>query len=242
MSETGRKAAWHMTRPWQTIERISTEEGLLELRKRGERDFLITVGGRVLMNSMAHRSEVALGQLACGHLKALTHPRVLVGGLGMGFTLKAVLDTLPATGSVVVAELNPVVLEWCRGPLAVLSDNATADTRVEVEICDVAHLIRRYAQDETMEKFDAVILDLYTGPYVRSHKRDDPLYGSIAINTTRSALKPGGVFAVWGEDYDAGFAKRLTEAGFVSTRHRTGRGGFRHVVYLGKWQPHRMKR
>lgn len=222
-----------MARPWHTIERISTEEGLLELRKRGDRDFLITVGGRVLMNSMAHRSEVALGQLACGHLKDSAHPRVLVGGLGMGFTLKAVLDTLPATGSVVVAELNPVVLEWCRGPLAVLTDSATADTRVEVEICDVAHLIRRYAQDDTMEKFDAVILDLYTGPYVRSHKRDDSLYGSVAINTTREALKPGGVFAVWGEDYDAGFAKRLTQAGFVSTRHRTGRGGFRHVVYLG---------
>ena len=223
-----------MARPWQTIERVSTEAGLLELRKRGERDFLITVGGQVLMNSMANRSEVALGQLACGHLKDLTQPLVLVGGLGMGFTLKAVLDTLPATGRVVVAELNPVVLEWCRGPLAALTNYATADTRVDVEICDVAQLIRRYAKDDTLEKFDTVILDLYTGPYVRSHKRDDPLYGSIAIHTTRAALKPGGVFAVWGEDYDAGFIKRLTEAGFVSTRHRSGRAGSGHVVYLGR--------
>lgn len=226
-----------MARPWQTIERVSTEEGLLELRKRGERDFLITVGGHVLMNSMANRSEVALGKLACGHLKDLSQPLVLVGGLGMGFTLKAVLDTLPAAGRVVVAELNPVVLEWCRGPLAALTNRATADTRVEVKICDVAQLIRRYAKDDTLEKFDTVILDLYTGPYVRSHKRDDPLYGSIAINTTRAALKPGGVFAVWGEDYDAGFAKRLAEAGFVSTRHRSGRSGSGHVVYLGQLYP-----
>jgi spermidine synthase len=126
------------------------------------------------------------------------------------------------------------VLAWCRGPLAALTNNATADARVDVELGDVAQLIQRYAKDDTLEKFDTIILDLYTGPYVRSHKRDDPLYGSIAINTTRAALKPGGVFAVWGEDYDAGFAKRLAAAGFVSTRHRSGRGSSGHVVYLGK--------
>lgn len=223
-----------MARPWQTIESVPTEEGLLELRKRGERDFLITVGGNVLMNSMAHRSEVALGQLACGHLKDAARPLVLVGGLGMGFTLKAVLDTLPATGRVVVAELNPVVVGWCQGPLADLTDSAAADTRVKVEICDVAQLIRRHAKGDDPKKFDTVILDLYTGPYVRSHKRDDPLFGSIAIHRTRAALKPGGVFAVWGENYDAGFARRLADAGFASTRHRSGRGGSGHVVYLGK--------
>ena len=226
-----------MARPWQTIERAPTEAGLLELRKRGERDFLITVGGRVLMNSMANRSEVALGQLACGHLRNFSRPRVLVGGLGMGFTLKAVLDALPATGRVVVTELNPVVLAWCRGPLAALTDGAAADTRVTVEICDVAHLIRRYAKNDALERFDAVILDLYTGPYVHSHGRDDPLYGRLAIDATRAALTPGGVLAVWGEDYDAGFAGRLAAAGFAVTHHRSGRGGFRHVVYLGRGKP-----
>jgi spermidine synthase len=137
----------------------------------------------------------------------------------------------------VVAELNPVVLAWCRGPLAALTNGAAADPRVAVEIRDVAQLIRRHAQDASPEKFDTVILDLYTGPYVRSHKRDDPLYGSIAIHMTRAALKPGGVFAVWGEDYDAGFAKRLAEAGFASTHHRSGRGGSGHVVYLGRKVP-----
>jgi spermidine synthase len=226
-----------MARPWHIIDRVYTEAGLLELRKRGERDFLITVGGRVLMNSMANRSEVTLGQLACGHLKGFTQPRVLVGGLGMGYTLKAVLDTLPAKGRVVVAELNPAVLAWCRGPLAALTDSATADTRVEVEIGDVAHLLRRYAIDDALVKFDAVILDLYTGPYVGSHGRDDPLYGSLAIERTRAALTPGGVFAVWGEDYDAGFARRLAAAGFAVTHHRSGRGGSRHVVYLGRGEP-----
>ena len=223
-----------MAQPWQTIDRVPTDAGLLELRHRGDRDFLITLGGRVLMNSMANRSEVALGQLACGHLKHSTRPLVLVGGLGMGFTLKAVLDTLPATAHVVVAELNPVVLAWCRGPLAALTGCAVADERVKVEICDVARLIHRHAEDDSAQKLDAVILDLYTGPYVRSHKRDDPLYGSKAINTTRSALKPEGVFAVWGENYDAGFARRLATAGFVSTRHRSGRGGSGHVIYLGR--------
>jgi spermidine synthase len=223
-----------MAKPWQIIERVPSPAGLLELRQRGERDFLITLGGQVLMNSMANRSEVALGQLACGHLKHSARPLVLVGGLGMGFTLRAVLDTLPATAQVVVAELNPVVLAWCRGPLASLTDHAVADARVNVNTCDVARLIHRYAQADVSGKLDAVILDLYTGPYVRSHKRDDPLFGSIAINRTRSALKPEGVFAVWGEDYDAGFAKRLAAAGFVSTRHRPGRGGSGHVVYLGR--------
>ncbi len=222
-----------MAQPWQIIERVSTQDGLLELRKRGVRDFLITLDGQVVMNSMAHRSELALGHLACGHLKTSTRPRVLLGGLGMGFTLKAVLDTLPVPGRVVVAELNPVVLEWCRGPLAVLTNHAAADARVTMEIGDVAHLIQRHARDDTLEKFDAVILDLYPGPYVCSHQRDDPHFGSIAIHKTRSALKVDGVFAVWGEDYDAGFAKRLAAAGFVSTHHRSGRGGSRHVVYLG---------
>ncbi len=222
-----------MTKPWQTIESVSTNEGVLELRQRGDRDFLITVDGRILMNSQAHRSEVALGEWACGPFSSKPHPKVLVGGLGMGFTLRAVLDTLPSTGNVLVAELNPVILKWCRGPLADLTDGAVNDARVRVEIDDVAHLIRKYAKNDNLEKFDAVILDLYTGPYIRTHKHNDPLYGSIAIDTTHTALTPGGIFAVWGEDYDAGFDKRLRAAGFTVTSKRYGRGGPRHVVYIG---------
>ena len=219
-----------MAQPWQTIDSIITKDGILELRQRGERDFLITVGGLVLMNSSAHRSEKALGTMACSHLKNHPVPRVLVAGLGMGYTLRAVLDELPATARVVVGELNPVVLTWCQGPLAELTSGAAADPRVTVAIADVAHLIRSAASGG--ERYDAVVLDLYTGPHARSHKRDDPLYGSRAIEQTRAALNPGGVFAVWGENYDAGFVERLRSAGFTVATDRPGRGGLRHVVYL----------
>ena len=223
-----------MPLPWKIIDSVSTEEGVLELRQRGISDYLVTVDGRVLMNSMAHRSEAALGRLACGHLKDRPGPRVLVGGLGMGFTLRAVLDTLPATGTVLVSELNPVVLEWCRGPLAHLTDCAAQDSRVMIRVSDVALLIRKYARTLRSEKFDAVILDLYTGPYTRTHKKNDPIYGSAAIDIARTALKPDGIFAVWGEDYDAGFEKRLRAAGFAVSIERLGRSGPRHVVYMGK--------
>lgn len=223
-----------MAQPWKIVDSVTVKEGTLELRQRGERDFLITVGSQVLMNSTARRSEVALGQLACGHLKNHPNPRVLVGGLGMGYTLRAVLDALPGTGRVVVAELNPVVVSWCQGPLAVLTQCAVADPRVTVTIADVADLIRTTASDGTAERFDAIVLDLYTGPHYHSHRRDDPLYGSTAIENTRSALKPGGVFAVWGENYDSAFDKRLQAAGFTVTSERPGRGGLRHVVYVAK--------
>lgn len=221
-----------MALPWKILASVPVEEGTLELRQRGERDFLIMLGGLVLMNSAAHRSEVALGQLACARLQGRPQPRVLVGGLGMGYTLRAVLDLLPATGRVVVAELNPVILEWCRGPLAPLTGGAAADPRVTFEIADVAAVIRRAASSR--KSFDAIVLDLYTGPDAHSHRRDDPLYGSRAIETTRAALAPGGVFAVWGENYDAGFDRRLRAAGFSVTSDRPGRGGLRHAVYVAQ--------
>lgn len=223
-----------MALPWKTLESVTTDEGILELRQRGERDFLITVGGLVLMNSLAHRSEVALGELACGHLKNRQQAKVLVGGLGMGFTLRAVLDNLSSTAQVVVAELNPVILKWCLGPLAHLTGSAAADPRVSVEITDVARLIRRHAGDSRLEGFDSVVFDLYRGPNYDTDRRDDPLYGSRAIEQTRAILKPGGVFAIWGEGYDAAFDKRLRSGGFSVTRERPGRGGLRHVVYVAK--------
>lgn len=221
-----------MAQPWITIESVSTEEGILELRSRGERDFLITIGPQILMNSLSNRSEMVLGELGCGHLKESQAARVLVGGLGMGFTLKAVLDTLPATAQVVVAELNPTVLEWCQGPLASLTENAVNDPRVTVAIGDVARLIRQTAVDGGEARFDAIVLDLYRGPHSKTHQSDDPLYGSRAIENMRSALKPCGVVAVWGENYDEGFDKRLRSAGFTVITDRPGRGGLRHVVFL----------
>ena len=223
-----------MAQPWKTIETISTEEGILELRQRGERDFLITIGAQILMNSLSNRSEVVLGQLGCGHLKASSSPRVLVGGLGMGFTLRAVLDSLPLSAGVVVAELNPSVLDWCRGPLAVLTGNAVGDPRVTVEIGDVARRIRMTAESGGESRFDAIVLDLYRGPHAKTDQRDDPLYGSRAIENMRAALKPCGVVAVWGENYDENFDKRLKAAGFTVTTNRPGRGGLRHAVFLGR--------
>ncbi|OGU15116.1 MAG: spermidine synthase [Geobacteraceae bacterium GWC2_53_11] len=221
-----------MAQPWKIIESRMTDEGALELRQRGEKDFMIMIGSQVLMNSMANRSEVVLGQLGCGHLKEADAPQVLVGGLGMGFTLRAVLDSLPASARVVVAELNPVVREWCRGPLAALTGNAVDDPRVTVEIGDVAHLIRRSAVNGGDERFDAIVLDLYRGPHAKTHPSNDPLYGSRAIDNMRAALKPCGTVAVWGEQYDESFDKRLQSAGFTVTTERPGRGGLRHAVFL----------
>ena len=226
-----------MAQPWIVLDSVATDEGILELRQRGERDFLITVNSLVLMNSSLHRSELALGELACAQLKQQASPKVLVGGLGMAFTLRAVLDSLPPSGSVLVAELNPVVLDWCRGPLAFLTAEAACDPRVTVEIADVAEVIMRSAMQQ--KGFDAIVLDLYKGPHAKSHKVEDPLYGSTAIEMTRAALKPGGVFAVWGENYDSAFDKRLGAAGFSVFSDRPGRGGLRHVVYLARMQQHR---
>ena len=221
-----------MAKPWKTIESIETDEGVLELRQRDERDFLITLGGLVLMNSLSNRSEVVLGQLGCKGLMAQA-PRVLVGGLGMGCTLRAVLDSLPASAEVVVAELNPVVVEWCKGPLTVLTNSAVTDPRVAVEIGDVAKLVRKLGQKDG-PRFDAVIYDLYKGPHFRTDKVKDPFYGSRAIADVRRVLNPGGAFAVWGENYDDGFVDRLSASGFSVSHERPGRGGYRHAVFLAR--------
>lgn len=226
-----------MAKPWKVIESIITPEGLLELRQRGEEDFLIMIGTQVLMNSLANRSEVVLGQLGCGHLKNRAAARVLVGGLGMGFTLKAVLDSLPYDAEVVVAEINPVVREWCQGPLAALTGNAAADSRVIINICDVSQLIRKTAVNGGPERFDAIILDLYRGPHSKTHHNDDPFYGRRAIANVKAALKPGGLLSVWGENFDEGFHNRLSSAGFTVTTERPGRGGLRHVVFLAQLKP-----
>jgi spermidine synthase len=219
-----------MTRPWQTIASVPTPEGALELRRRGADDFLILVGGRVLMTSSARRSEEELARRACALLSGRASPRVLVGGLGMGFTLRAALDALPAAAAVTVVELNPDVVSWCRGPLASLTDAALADARVDVVVDDVARVIAR----APAASFDAIVLDLYEGPNAATQAADDPFYGKAALARARSALRPGGVLAVWAEDPDATFARRMEAAGFTLTTHRSGRGGRIHLIYLGK--------
>lgn len=221
-----------MARPWTTLDRVDTDEGPLELRRRGEDEYLITVAGRVLMASAAHRSEAVLAAAACQRLAGRAEPRVLIGGLGMGFTLRAALDALPPGARVTVAELNPVVVRWCEGPLAELTGRAFDDPRASVEIADVAELIRRAAQAGGKACYDAVILDLYEGPRESSGGASDPFFGRRALATTRRALAPGGVFAVWSEDRDDPFERRLAAAGFKTERLRPKSGGPRHVVYL----------
>ena len=224
-----------MAQPWQTIEKADTADGVLELRKRGERDFLILINNRVLMNSSANRSEFALGELACREVAARPRPRVLIGGLGMGLTLRAALDALPETARVVVAEINPVVITWCRGPLAELSRKAADDPRVLLVNDDIAAAIAKAAGPRG-ERYDAVIIDLYEGPHAGTDASNDPFYGSRALKKTVAALASGGIFAVWGEAPDAAFEKRLRAAGFAVTAQRPGRGGLRHVVYVARMQ------
>jgi spermidine synthase len=220
-------------KPLRTVESVDTADGVLALKQRGERDFLITVDGRVLMSSSAHRSEVALGALAAARVASVDRPRILVGGLGMGFTLRAVLDQLPARSSVVVAELNPITEAWCRGPLAHLTDHAVTDPRVTVEIADVTKVIVRAATAGGPSRFDAIVIDLYVGPDAGT-QRTDPLYGTRAVAQAFEALKPGGLYGVWGEAFDVAYAKRLEGAGFTVRHERPGKGGLRHVVYVAQ--------
>jgi spermidine synthase len=211
--------------PWKTLETVPTAEGALELRRRGERDFLIVIDGRVLMTSAERRSEEALSTLALDGKRA----RVLIGGLGMGYTLRAALDCVPATADVTVAELTPAVAAWCKGPLAPLTNNAALDPRVRIVIDDVAAVIAR-AQPGT---YDAILLDLYEGPNPATQHADDPFYGRAALARAHAALAPGGVLAVWSEEADDAFAKRFGAAGFTVETHRLG-SSRRHFVYLGR--------
>ena len=212
-------------RPWETLASVVTPEGLLELRRRSEHDWLITIAGRILMTSVQHRSEDALAVLACKGLRA--DARVLVSGLGMGFTLRAALSALGPAARVEVAELNEVVVAWCRTWLAPLTLHAALDPRVTVAVEDVALSIARAAKEGPA--FDAIVLDMYEGPQAKVAD-DHPLYGVRALARTRTALVPRGVLTVWCESASAGFDRALRKAGFEATSHREGRGARTFLV------------
>jgi len=213
---------------WRTLETVDTLEGVLQLRQRGEQEFLITIDGRVLMTSSERRSEQALATKACALIADREAPRVLIGGLGMGYTLRAALEALPASSEVVVAELTPTVEAWCRGPLSPLTDNAVLDPRVRIIIDDVSEVIRAASPGH----YDAIMLDLYEGPNVASQSVNDPFYGRAALQRSHAALAKGGVLAVWSEDPDDDFARRFAAAGFETSIHRIS--GKAHLVYFGR--------
>lgn len=215
--------------PWKVLDTIVTAEGSLQLRQRGAREFLITIDGRCLMTSSERTSEEAVATLAIKALAGRKAPRVLIGGLGMAYTVRAALDVLPRQAQVTVAELTPAVETWCRGPLAPLTNGAVLDPRVRVVIQDVARVVSEAGPGN----YDAIILDIYEGPHAAQKRENDPFYGRAALARTASALSAGGVLAIWSEETNAVFKKRMIDAGFETSTHKPG-GSRAYVVYVGR--------
>ncbi|HWN66718.1 MAG TPA: hypothetical protein VNM90_03700 [Haliangium sp.] len=218
--------------PWKVLARVATTAGELQLRQRHPKEFLITIDGRVLMTSAERSSEEAVATLACKQLAARKSPRVLIGGLGMAYTVRAALDVLPKAAKVIVAELTAEVEVWNRGPLAVLTRGAVLDPRVRVVIHDVARVIDKAPAGY----YDAIVLDLYEGPHAAQKRESDPFYGRAALARSAAALAPDGVLAIWSEEINTVFKKRMIEAGFETTVHHPG-GSRAYVVYLGRKVP-----
>ncbi len=218
--------------PWIELDRIALPQGgELRLMRRGH-EFSIKLGVAELMTSRLYASEEALATLAAEKLKGRTNPRVLIGGLGMGFTLRAALSAFGAEAEIVVAELVPAVVRWAKGPMAELFGGSLGDRRVELIKTDVAALIRK-----AKPLYDAILLDVDNGPEGMTQSANDQLYSMRGLAAARAALSPGGVLAVWSQGPDRIFAKRFEKAGFsVEDRKvRAGgvRGGSRHVIWLG---------
>jgi len=218
--------------PWEFIGSARLPESREELRlyRRGG-EFSIRFAAGELMNSRAHESEDALADLACAKIADRPKPRVLVGGLGMGFTAAAVLKHLGAAGRVVVAELAPAVVEWNRGPLAELAGRPLQDARLRVREIDVGRVIR-----EAPQAYDAILLDVDNGPGGLACKANDRLYSMAGLKAAHAALRPAGVLAIWSAASDRAFSKRLRRAGFeleevCSHARAAGRGG-RRTIWL----------
>jgi len=207
--------------PWQTLGKQKTPGGGdLVLLQRAQ-EFRITIDGRELMSSRQHGSEEDLAKLACAGLFEHKAPRVLVGGLGLGYTLRTALDLLPRSAEVTVAELVPAVIEWNRGPLAPLAASPLSDPRVTVYVGDVLTCMRKNEQ-----YFDAILLDVDNGPSALVRKSNWALYGTAGVQHAFKSLIPGGRYAVWSAYPDDNFGRRLALAGFAVQTHMTrARGG-----------------
>ena len=216
-------------------EALTADGTVLKLTRR-DKEFIILANGKTLMSSDMYGSEEALATLACGRLRTLKRPCVLIGGLGMGFTLRAALDLLPPDATVIVAELLPAVVEWNRGPLGPLAGHPLEDKRVRVEIGDVAVTLRSSAG-----KFDAVLLDVDNGPSAFAASDNAWLYDDQGIAAARAALKADGVLAVWSAREDRKFEKRLRYGRFAvqveRVRGRLKKGGPSRTIFLGHKTP-----
>ena len=219
-------------RPWELLGETRTPDGEdMRLTRQGS-EYVILAGGKPLMSSRMHGSEEALASFGCRDARARDEPCVLVGGLGMGFTLRATLDVLPATATVVVAELVPAVVEWNRGALGPLAGHPLDDRRVVIEAGDVADTLRA-----SRRRFDAILLDVDNGPAAFTASHNTRLYDDAGLAAARAALTPGGVLAVWSAWDDRRFEQRLKHGGFTvqveRVRGRLKKGGPRHTIFLG---------
>jgi spermidine synthase len=218
-------------KPWENIASTRAPDGtLLELVRRAD-EWVVRAAGRTLMTSRTFGSEQALATLA---LEGRREPQtVLLGGLGLGFTLRAALDQLPRGSRVVVMELVAELAAWNRGPVAHLTGRPLDDPRVELRVGDVTDAIAH-----AREEFDAILLDVDNGPSALILSANRRLYDAAGIRACRRALRPGGVLGVWSTGPDATYVASLTHAGFVAEHRRvqTGHGskGSRHVIFLGR--------
>ena len=219
--------------PWELLGEARTPDGNpMTLTRRGS-EYMIMADGKDLMSSRMKGSEEALATIGCAEARKQEGACVLVGGLGMGFTLRATLDVMPADAAVVVAELMPAVVEWNRGALAELAGRPLEDRRTEVALGDIAILLRA-----ARGRFDAILLDVDNGPAAFTQAANAGLYDNAGLQMIRAALRPEGVLAVWSAWDDRKFEHRLKHHGFtVETHHvraRLKQGGPRHTIFVGR--------
>ena len=218
--------------PWIHLATATAPGGdTLRLMRRGDEFSIRLPGGNELMNSRLGGSEEALATLALERLADRPAPRVLIGGLGMGFTLRAAQAVLPAGARLVVAEIVPELVGWAGGPMAAVFGDCLSDPRVTVRTGDVGAMI-----GETAGAFDAILLDVDNGPGGLTRADNDMLYREDGLHAARRALAPGGVLAVWSAAPDVAFSKRLSRSGFAVSTHavRAARtkSGSRHTIWI----------
>jgi spermidine synthase len=218
--------------PWLQIDTARVPGADIELRlmRRGE-EFSMMLGQNELMNSRLSGSEEALATLTCKKIEAVKRPHLLVGGLGMGFTLRAALAVLGRDARITVAELVPAVIAWANGPMADLFGNSLSDPRASIREADVVDVIKT-----SPSAFDAILLDVDNGPEALIRKANDALYDRNGLQAIRAALRPGGILAVWSSGPNIAFTKRLRAADFdvneVGVRATTKRSGAHHVIWF----------